>query len=200
MLQNKKANFLHFNLIETHCLTVFKMKITIVLAILLVQNNVLVLMLQLDSSENVFNESVIITNIIQEENEINDLSNEQHHKLKPRPPQYPIEILKQFEMSDKFTRFGSGDDGTKDFNINRKRTTLSQPRDRLFHVWLPVDVIGKSVMLIIFTIIKIHTNQSCGVFILNFPCKICCVLVIHLVEVCNKGYMISIQFSPLVQR
>lgn len=125
------------------------MKFTIVLAILLVQNNVLVLMLPLDSSENLFNESVIITNIIQQENEV---SNERHHKLKPRPPQYPIEILKQFEVSDKFARFGSGEDGSKDFNINRRRTTLSQPRDRLFHVWLPVDVIGKSVMLIIFAI------------------------------------------------
>jgi len=103
-------------------------------------------MLPLDSSENEFNEEVIITSILQQENEV---SNERHHKVKPRPPQYPIEILKEFEMSDRFTRFGSGEDSSKD------RTMLSKPRDRLFHVWLPVDVIGKSVMLVIFTIIKV---------------------------------------------
>lgn len=125
------------------------MKIPIVLAVLLFQNNV-VLMLPLDSSENVFNESVIITNIIQEENE---LTHESHHKIKPRPPQYPIEVLKEFEVSDKLARFRRGEDGSKNFNINHTRTTLSQPRDRLFHVWLPVDVIGKSVMLIIFAVV-----------------------------------------------
>lgn len=91
--------------------------------------------------EDDLEEKSIVQSIIQHENEVTSREDQKHL---PRTPQYPIQILKQFDLNSMPSgnqQKPGGSSSSITLKINDKRYT--KPKSRLFHVWLPVEILGK---------------------------------------------------------